>query len=550
MIASRRPLWLPTLGLLPLLAGCPGRAPSTTPVRAVSPTGPFQFTDVYASSGLDFKLGHGDRSPLNILDTIGHAAAVLDVDGDGLLDLLLTGPDTVRLYRNQGGWRFADITAASGLRSKGYWQGCATGDLDGDGRPDLYLAAKGGAALYRNLGSGKFRDVTQSSGLSVSDGNRWSSAVEFLDYNGDGRMDIYVAAYVDLGDHSGLCLNQGVTMGCGPLHYRPQKGLLYQNLGNWRYRLAAGAPFGHGKTLGALAADWDGDGRSELYLANDQMEADMLRFDANGKATESALVRGTATGPDGAVQGGMGVSAADYDGDGFLDLFVTTFQKEPSSLYRNDGHGAFINAAFPSGVGGATTRFVGFGTQFADLDNDGWDDLAITNGHPQQLIEKADTTASYAQTCQLLRNTGDGRFQEVSSSAGASFQRPVVGRALCTGDMDNDGDLDLVIEDLEGAPLLLRNDLPAGRSWLRVVLHGKAGNRDGRGATVTCAAGGRKQVKVATSAGSYYAASDSRVHFGLGSAQEVTRLTVRWPGGKEQVVGPLPAGQEVTVSQE
>jgi hypothetical protein len=279
------------------------------------------------------------------------------------------------------------------------------------------------------------------------------------------------------------------------------------------------------------------------------MEADMLSFDTAGKATENALVRGTATGPDGAVQGGMGVSATDYDGDGFLDLFVTTFQKEPSSLYRNDGHGSFINAAFPSGVAAATTRFVGFGTQFADFDNDGWDDVAITNGHPQQLIEKADTTTSYAQASQLLRNTGDGRFQEVTGSAGEPFQRPVVGRALCTGDLDNDGDQDLVIEDLEGAPLLLRNDLASGPTWLRVVLQGKAGNRDARGATITCMAGGRKQVKLATSGGSYYAASDSRVHFGLGAAREATRLTVRWPDGKETVAGPFPANQEVTIRQ-
>jgi hypothetical protein len=464
--------------------------------------------------------------------------------------LLFTGPDTVRLYRNRGDWRFEDITAASGLRSKGYWQGCAAGDLDGDGHPDLYLAAKGNAALYRNLGGGKFVDVTTSSGLAVSDANRWSSAVEFLDYNGDGRLDLYVAAYVDLGNHSGLCLNQGINTGCGPLHYRPQKGVLYQNLGQWQFRPVPGTPVGHGKTLGALAADWDGDGRAELYLANDQMEADMLRFDAKGKATEEALIRGTATGPDGAVQGGMGVSASDCNGDGFLDLFVTTFQQEPSSLYQNDGHGSFLNTAFPSGVAAATTRFVGFGTQFADFDNDGWDDLAITNGHPQQLIEKMDSSTSYAQPNLLLRNTGEGRFQDVTASAGADFQRPVVGRALCTGDVDNDGDLDLIITDLEGAPLLLRNDLPAGPSWLRVVLQGKPGNRDGRGAIVTCQTGARKQVKISTSGGSYYAASDRRVHFGLGASKQVTRVTVRWPGGKVQVVGPFPVNQEVTVRQE
>ncbi len=541
-----------TLGSVALLSGCPGTPPptATTTPAASAASGPFRFADVYPESGVDFRLGHGGRSPLSILDTIGHAAGLLDVDGDGRLDLLLTGPDQVRLYRNLGKWRFQDVTAASGLRQKGYWQGCAAGDLDGDGRTDLYLAAKGTAALYRNLGGGKFQDVTPSSGTAVTDPNRWNSAVDFLDYDGDGRLDLYVAAYVDLGDHSGLCLTQGITTGCGPLHYRPQKGMLYRNLGDWRFQPVTGEPKGHGKTLGALAADWDGDGRPELYLANDQMEADMLRFDPAGKAHEEALARGTAAGPDGAVQGGMGVAATDYNGDGHLDLFVTTFHQEPNSLYRNEGGGTFLNAAFPSGIAAATTRFVGFGAQFADLDNDGWSDLAIANGHPQQLVETVDATTSYAQPAQLLRNTGDGRFQDVSASAGAALQRRVVGRALCTGDLDNDGDIDVVLSDLEGPPMLLRNETPSTHGWLRVVLKGRTGNRDGRGALLTCDTGNGKQVRLATSGGSYYAAGDPRVHFGLGAAREVRRLTVRWPGGKEQTLQDLPVNQEITVTQE
>jgi enediyne biosynthesis protein E4 len=532
---------------LALLAGCRSSGPPAQPAAA-APAGPIRLTDVFPASGIDFRLGHGGRSPLNILDTIGHAVALIDCDGDGLLDVVFTGPDQVRLYRNLGAWKFAGITEKSGLRQPGYWQGCAVGDVDNDGRTDLYLAAKGEAALYRGLGGGRFQDVTPASGLAVKDPNRWNSAAEFLDYDGDGRLDLYVGAYVDLGDHSGLCPNAGAMMGCGPLHYRPQKGILYRNAGGFRFVPTGAGALGHGKTLGALGADFDGDGRPDLYAANDQMEGDLFRF-SGGRWREEGMASGTALGPDGAVQGGMGVAAADYNGDARLDLFVTTFHQEPHSLYRSDGGSLFSNAAFPSGIAAATTRFVGFGTCFADLDNDGWADLPVANGHPQELIRRVDSTTDYRQPSQVLRNRGDGRFEDVSAGAGPDVTRPIVGRALCAGDLDNDGDVDLVIGDIEGPPLLLRNDSPGGRSWLRVRLEGTRCSRDGRGAVVSCTAGGRRQTLLATTGGSYYSASDPRVHFGLGTAARVEKLTVRWPGGREQTLQDLPANQEILVKE-
>lgn len=536
------------LSVVAITAGC-GTAPTRTRQPASgTPEGPIRFTDAYAASGIQFRLGHGGRSPLNILDTIGHGMALLDADGDGLLDLVCTGPDQVRLYRNLGGWKFSDITAQSGLRQKGYWQGCAVGDIDNDGRPDLYIAAKGTAALYRNLGDGKFREITAESGLAVGDANRWNSAAEFLDYDGDGRLDLYVGAYVDLGKHSGLCLTEGLNTGCGPLHYRPQKGILYHNAGGGRFTATAIGALGHGKTLGAIAADFAGTGRPQLYMANDQMEADLLTPTAGGWR-ELGAASNTSLGPDGQVQGGMGVAVADYDGDGKLDLFVTTFHQEADSLYHNDGDGLFTNAAIPSGLAAVTTRRVGFGTQFADLDNDGWPDLAVVNGHPQELIGRSDPTTSYAQPSQILRNEGTGTFTDVSTGAGPDVLRAIVGRALCRGDLDNDGKVDLVLGDLEGAPMLLRNVSPGGGHWLNVRLEGVRAARDGHGAVVTCTAGGRRQTALATTGGSYYSAGDPRVHFGLGAAARIDSLTVKWPGGKVQQV-PVPAlDSEVRVRQ-
>jgi enediyne biosynthesis protein E4 len=535
-----------TIVALALVSGC-SPARKATPAVPAALEGSIRLRDVYCESGVTFRPQPIKGRPLNIVDTLGHGVAMIDVDGDDLLDLLFTAPDQARLYRNKGGWRFEDVTASSGIRQRGFWQGVAAGDLDNDGDQDLYLAAKADSALYRNEG-GRFVEVTGASGTAVLDLNRWNSAVEMLDYDADGLLDLYVAAYVDVGSHSGLCPNAGVVTGCGPLHYRSQKGILYRSTGGLRFKPVP-IP-GHGKTLGAVSADWDGDGRLELYLANDQMEGDMLRFQ-NGRWVEEGLIRGTAYGPDGSVQGGMGVGVGESDGDGLLDLFVTTFHQEPHSLYHNDG-AHFTNVAFPSGVAAASTRLVGFGTQFVDLDRDGWPDLPVANGHPQAAIEQIDAASSYRQPSQILRNTGDGRFTDVTASAGADLSRRIVGRSLCAGDLDNDGDPDLVVGDLEGPPLLLRNDSPGAPGWLAVRLQGNPArkvNRDGRGAVVTLVAAGRKQVKSAGSGGSFFSVGDGRVQFGLGRATAVESLTVRWPGGATQRVPNPELNREIIVRQ-
>ena len=462
----------------------------------------------------------------------------------------MTGPDRVRLYKNLGDFRFKDITEGSGLRQKGYWQGVAVGDIDNDGLPDLYIAAKGEAALYRNLGGGHFQDMTPIAGLTVRDPNRWNSAALLFDYDHDGRLDLFVGAYVNLGSNSGLCESGGVMQACAPITFPAQKGVLYHNSGNWRFTPVDLANITHGKVLGVIAGDLYGDGGMELYLANDVMEADLLRYLGNGRWSAEGRTSNTAFNSDGHAMGGMGVAVSDYDGDGKLDMAVGTFSRDPRSLFHNDGGGLFSNRAFPSGIAGLSTFYVAFGTAFADLDNDCWPDLVMVNGHVQDQPELLDKDITYAEPPQILRNLGNGRFADVTPGAGPALSRRIVGRALCTGDLDNDGKIDMVAEDLEGPPLILQNISPDAESWLSIRLVGKACNRDGQGAIVTCTAGGRKQVKLDTTGGSYYSANDPRVHFGLGPARKIDSLTVRWPGGKEQAVKDVSINKEIEVKEQ
>jgi hypothetical protein len=534
-----------------IAAGCgpsAGKAPAgTSPTPASS--GEIVVSNEYASSGIDFRLGHGGRTPLTIQDTIGHGIAMIDCDGDGLLDLIFTAPDQVRLYKNLGSFHFREITEGSGLRQKGYWTGITVGDIDNDGKPDLFINAKGTCALYQNEGGGKFREMTDSSGLKVTDSNRWGSAALLFDYDRDGRLDLFVGAYVDLGTHTGLCPTGPYTMACGPKAFSPQKGILYHNAGDWKYTPVDISKMTHGKVLGLIAGDLYGDGALELYIANDVMEAEMLRY-SNGKWSSDGVVNGTAYGPDGRFMGGMGVSISDYDGDGRLDLVVGTFCRDPRSLFHNDGGGQFSNRAFQSGIVGLTTFYVAFGTQFVDLDNDGMPDVVMVNGHVQDKPELLDKDLSYYEPMQILRNLGEGRFEDATKTAGPDIAKPIVGRSLCVGDLDNDGRVDMVVGDLEGAPLLLRNTSPAGKGFLTVKLVGKTCVRDGQGATVTCTAGGRKQVRLATTGGSYFAGSDPRVHFGLGDTKAIESLTVRWPGGKAQTILNPAINTEVEVRQQ
>jgi enediyne biosynthesis protein E4 len=500
------------------------------------------FVDEYPRSGISFVLGHGGRTPLNIRETLGHGAAMLDADGDGRLDLLFLGPDRVVLYRNLGDWRFADVTAGSGLAQQGYWQGVATGDVDGDGRVDLYLCGHGVQALYRNRGGGRFADVTAASGLAASGGGAevpWNTSAAFADVDGDGWLDLYVGRYVRFGPQTPqLCDTDqpGVRSVCPPKVYEPQRGVLFRNQGGRRFRdetLARGLATAHGNALGVAFGDEDDDGWPDLAVANDELPGDLFHNRGGGRFANVGAASGTAYDADGRVHAGMGVDWGDLDNDGRLDLAVTTFWGEADCLYRNDGGGLFHDIAGETELARIGRPYVGFGVKFFDQDNDGDNDLVTANGHVADNADRLRRGDRYSQPTLLFRNDG-GRFHDITAAAGPAFIRPIVGRAVCAGDLDDDGRLDLVITNLEGPPLLLRNRSEPRGHWLEVSLMGAPPNRQAIGARVTVRAGQQFQVREVTTAGSYLSAGDVRLHFGLGAdgdgaSAAVDEITVRWP---------------------
>jgi hypothetical protein len=482
---------------------------------------------------------------VGIKQTIGHPAALLDADGDGRLDVLLAGPDRVTLFRNRGGWRFA-ASPEPGFRQKGFWQGVAVGDVDRDGRPDVFLSGFGCAALYLNRGGGRFHDVTAASGVANTRHDNWQTSAAFADVDRDGWLDLYVTSYVALGNKTGVCVYPGgIATACAPTEFAPQRGRLYHNRGGARFTDATAA-FGlteaHGNGLGVAFGDPNGDGYPDLYVANDQLPCDLYVNQAGRRFVNKGVASGTAFGPDGSPQAGMGVDLADYDEDGREDIVVTTYQREPTSLYRNDGGGLFTNAAFASHIGAATTGAVGWGVKWADLDNDSRIDLSIANGHPLHRIREIDPATDAPQRFQVFHNEGGGLFVEIAA-LGKDLPRAVAGRSLSTGDLDNDGRIDLLIADIEGQPLLLQNTSPAPNHWLRVRLEGAITE----GALVTVRAGARKWSRRSNTGGSYLAASDPRVHFGLGEQAVVDAVEVRWPDGRTIVLRGLPVDREVVV---
>jgi hypothetical protein len=550
------------------------------------------FRDQAATAGITFRLGHGGKSPLDIRETIGAGCALLDFDRDGWLDLFLVGQTGTMsngrcaLYRNLGRsaggppGRFEDVTARSGLTEPGFWTGCATGDWDGDGWVDLLLTGDGATRLYRNSGSWLlapgsrlpapgweggsslarrfavvprrepgagsreplFRDVTAASGIRVPG---WATSAAFADVDGDGDLDLYVARYVRFGPNDPRLCQVGIAAGtgaivqgaCGPEVYDPEIGLFFRNVGGGRFReetRVSGLGAAYGRGLGVAFGDVDGDGRPDLYVANDRMPGDLFRNLGNGRFANIGVASGTAYSGAGVVQGGMGVEFADLDDDRRLDLFVTTFYREPKSLYRNLGGNSFEEIGQQVGIGPTATEMVAFGTRFFDLENDGRLDLAFVSGHVVDTAERVDRAATYRQRSLLFRRRSDGSFQDATAAAGPDFLRGIVGRGLAVGDWDNDGLSDLLATDLEGAPLLLHNDGAAGRGhWLGLDLLTARG-APALGTRVVVRAGGRSILREVTTGGSYLSASDPRLRIGLGAVDHVERVEIAWPSGARQ----------------
>lgn len=549
MIATPRLLLL--AALLGLAAGCTPRAPAP-PSAAASPAAPTPwFRDAARDAGIQYRWEVQGKRPLNILQTIGNGCAFLDFDGDSRLDILLIGPK-LALYRGNGKGRFVEATAQAGLETlKGRFLGGAVGDYNADGYPDLYLSAYRGGSLLQNQGGKRFVDVTRAAGLPAQP---WGTSCAFVDIDGDGWLDLFVGNYVVFGPDTKpqLCDNSGIPSSCGPRFYKPERSRLFRGgpggkfvdvTRTWKAHLT------EGKCLGVAVADFDGSGRPSLALANDEVPGDLLvnqgkRFDNQGKNS------GTAYDDSGNVHGGMGVDWGDYNNDGKFDLFVATFQNESKNIYHNDGGGLFTDKSAMLGLSPAQPA-VTFGAKWFDADNDGWLDLALANGHVQDNIDQIDKSARYRQPIQLFRNESGARFEEISQTRiDPGSLRPIVGRGLAAGDYDNDGRVDLLVVDSEGEPLLLHNEAAPAGHWIGLTLaQPTGGNRGAYGALVTLEAGGRKFLRQCHPGGSYLSSSDPRVHFGLGDAARVDRLTVRWPDGKTETFTDLPADRYLTLAR-
>jgi hypothetical protein len=533
-----------------ILFGCHNEQVATRRLPVTVPAAPpngIQMIDTAESAGLHYRWTIPGKRPLTILQTIGNGCAFLDYDNDGNLDILLVGPK-LALYKGDGHGHFTDVSHATGLDTlHGHFLGCAVGDYDNDGYDDLYISAYRGGILLHNEGGKRFRDVTAEAGIRPQP---WGSSAAFADIDGDGKLDLYICNYLKFGPSSPQhCTLNRHLAACGPRDYAPERGVLYHNLGGGRFRdvtTAWGAQQAQGKGLGVAAADYDGSGHQSLAIANDVMPGDLLQY-RGGKFEDVGTASGTAFDRNGNLHGGMGLDWGDYDNDGRLDLLVATFQMEAKNLYHNTG-GSFVDNSVPLGLASKTMPYVAFGAKFLDVDNDGWLDILLTNGHTQDNTAEINPTTTYREPTQLFHNDNGTAYTEISAALVGKAGQPIVGRGLAVGDFDNDGKIDALVVDSEGAPLLLHNQTAKAGHWLLCRLIGTKCNRDGQGALVRAQAGDKTFLRRCGTDGSYLSASDKRVHIGLGAAQQAT-LTVQWPDGHQDVYKDVAADRIVTLRE-
>ena len=517
-----------------------------------------QFVDRAADAGLTQRNVSGTDQSYIVEGMMG-GAAFFDYDRDGDVDLYVTNGSSFagfatgehpanQLYRNDGG-RFADMTTVAGVGDTSWSMGCAAADYDNDGYTDLYVTNFGRNTLYRNLGTGRFADVTTEAGVGDTG---WGTGASFGDYDRDGDVDLYVANYVDFSlDYESPipCLWKNVKVYCGPVGLLPAADVFYRNNGDgtfseWTKQAGLEGEKFYG--MSALFGDYDNDGWPDLLVANDSTPNLLFRNLRDGRFAEEALMAGVAYSGEGVTQGCMGAAWGDYDNDGLFDLFVTNFADEYNALYRNEGGGFFVDVSFAAGIGAAPAELVSWGTGFFDYDNDGDRDLFVANGHTYPQADLPRVNSNYKQANSLFENRG-GRLVEVSAAAGPGFALRRVGRGTSFADYDGDGDIDLFILNLNGPPTLLRNDGDHDNHYLLVHTVGTKSNRDGIGARVIISAGGQTQHAEVQSGGSYLSHNDLRLHFGLGQAERVDRLEVRWPSGAVQVLSDIAADQVLTV---
>ena len=507
---------------------------------------PIQLVDITQAAGLDFEHYNGFSGEYYYVETFGSGAAFLDVDGDGWLDLYLVNgaslsgerPDpmpTNRLYHNTGSGGFTDVTAASGAGHTGYGMGCAVADYDADGDVDLYVTNVGPNLLLRNEGGGHFADATAAVGGADA---RWGTSCGFLDYDLDGDLDLYATNYVEFDPQNNIvCAEGGIRSYCEPKFYEPVGDVLYRNEdGQFRDVTLEMGIIHKGRGLGVAFADYDLDGDTDLYVANDGT-MNFLYQNQGNRFAEVGLYAGGRYNEDGLAEAGMGVEFGDWDNDGFQDIFVTNFAQETNTLYGNDGQGQFYDITQRAGLAEYSYKPLGFGTNFFDYDNDGDLDLFVANGHVMDKITQVHPDHAYPQPNQVLCNQRGTRFVDVSARLGSALAVAAVSRASATADYDNDGDLDLLVTNVAAAPNLLRNDGGNRQHWLTIQLGNTAQH-----ARVAVTAGGQRQVKEHQSGGSYLASSDPRLHFGLGEATEAT-VEIRWSDGALQKIEAVAADQ-------
>ena len=548
-----------------------GRAAQPAPLPAV------EYVDVAGEAGVDFRHVTGASGRRYFPETMGSGVGFVDFDGDQDLDIYFvngapfpgyTGPPNPvnALFRNEGG-RFVEAAGDAGVDDPGHGMGCAFADYDNDGDADLYLTNYGGNVMYRNEGDGRYRDVTGQAGAADT---TWSTGSAFVDYDNDGDLDLYVANYVrydlafagkDLEAYlpvSQRAPEEGIEAYPHPRNFAGAEDHLFRNEGGGRFRTVtrlAGlvdTSAAAGRGLGVIATDYDNDGWSDLYVANDAVPNFLYHNEGGGRFTEVGGVAGVAFGEDGQEEAGMGVDAADYDNDGRVDLVVTNFENEPNSLYRNRGTGFFPHSSFPAGVGLVSLRWLSFGIAFVDYDNDGYQDLFVANGHVLDNASAFRESSSYGQPNQLLRNLGPDaagryRFRDVSSRAGAALTRARVSRGCAVGDYDDDGDTDIVVSNSGQPAALLRNEGGNSSHWLTIAARGGPGNRDAIGARIEVWAGELYQVREVRGSFSYLSQRDLRVSFGLGSRTRVDSLRVHWPGGGVEGLADLQPDRFVTL---
>lgn len=551
-----------------LLAATP-RLPAGQASASPANTSAGKFVDASEQLGVRFGQQASPTSRKYLLETMGSGVAVFDYDNDGRLDIFFangaplqdpTAKGTIpkkdgpkywnRLFHQKGDGTFEDVTQKAGLAGVGYSTGVAAGDYDNDGFEDLFVAGYGAATLYHNNGNGTFSDVTASAGVA---GSGWMTSAAWVDYDNDGRLDLIVARYMQWDFDDIFCghREQGFRSYCHPDLFKPESALLFHNDGNGRFsEVSRSAGIDKpGKGLGIAIADYDHDGWMDIFLANDSMPEFLFHNRGNGTFEEVALPSGAALDGNGTSFAGMGVDFEDYNNDGWADLVITDLANQRYALYTNARDGTFDYATTTSGLGAISISHSGWGARFLDYDNDGWKDLLIVQSHVMDTIQINEPNLRYREAPALLRNQGGKTFVDVSAASGDVFHQEWAARGLATGDINNDGKPDAVVTSNDGPAWVLLNETPTSNHWITLNLIGVKSNRDAIGAQarITTAAG--EQFATVTTASSYESSSDKRLHFGLGLADSVREIEIRWPSGIRQILKDQKADQILTITE-